>query len=63
MGIADGKHALIVGVANDKSLAWAIAQELKAQGAEIAWGTVVMSRTSFTSPGIIKGTLDAPAAR
>jgi len=36
MGIADGKRALIVGVANDKSLAWSIAQELKAQGAEIA---------------------------
>src|SRR6201988_1006859 len=36
MGIADGKRALIVGVANDKSLAWASAQELKAQGAEIA---------------------------
>jgi enoyl-[acyl-carrier protein] reductase I len=36
MGIAEGKRALIVGVANDKSLAWAIAQELKTQGAEIA---------------------------
>ena len=36
MGIADGKRALIVGVANDKSLAWAIAQELHAQGAELA---------------------------
>lgn len=36
MGIADGKRALIIGVANEKSLAWAIAQELKAQGAEIA---------------------------
>jgi enoyl-[acyl-carrier protein] reductase I len=36
MGIADGKRALIVGVANEKSLAWAIAQELHAQGAEIA---------------------------
>src|SRR3989442_31941 len=35
MGIADGKRALVVGVANDKSLAWAIAQELKAQGAEV----------------------------
>ncbi len=33
MGIADGKRALVVGVANDKSLAWSIAQELKAQGA------------------------------
>ncbi|HVC45056.1 MAG TPA: enoyl-ACP reductase [Candidatus Binataceae bacterium] len=36
MGIVDGKRALIVGVANDKSLAWAIAQELKAQGAEVS---------------------------
>src|SRR5690348_9789344 len=36
MGIADGKRALVVGVANDKSLAWSIAQELRAQGAEIA---------------------------
>ncbi len=36
MGIAKGKRALIVGVANDKSLAWQIAQELHSQGAEIA---------------------------
>jgi enoyl-[acyl-carrier protein] reductase I len=36
MGIAEGKRALIVGVANDKSLAWSIARELHAQGAEIA---------------------------
>lgn len=36
MGIAEGKRALVVGVANDKSLAWAIAQELHAQGAQIA---------------------------
>jgi enoyl-[acyl-carrier protein] reductase I len=36
MGIADGKTALVVGVANDKSLAFAIAQELRAQGAAVA---------------------------
>jgi enoyl-[acyl-carrier protein] reductase I len=36
MGIADGKRALVIGVANDKSLAWSITQELRAQGAEIA---------------------------
>jgi enoyl-[acyl-carrier protein] reductase I len=36
MGIADGKRALIVGVANDKSLGWAIARELHAHGAAIA---------------------------
>ena len=37
MGIADGKRALIVGVANDKSLAWSIAQELRAQGVSIIY--------------------------
>src|SRR6266851_11587 len=36
MGIVDGKRALIIGVANDKSLAWSITRELRAQGAEIA---------------------------
>jgi enoyl-[acyl-carrier protein] reductase I len=36
MGIVQGKHALVVGIANDKSLAWSIAQALKAEGAEIA---------------------------
>ena len=32
-----GKRGLIMGVANDKSLAWGIAQQLHAQGAEIAY--------------------------
>ena len=32
-----GKRGLIMGVANDKSLAWGIAQYLSAQGAEIAF--------------------------
>ncbi|HVA68106.1 MAG TPA: enoyl-ACP reductase [Candidatus Binataceae bacterium] len=36
MGIAQGKRALVVGVANDKSLAWSIAKTLKAEGAEVA---------------------------
>jgi enoyl-[acyl-carrier protein] reductase I len=36
MGIVQGKRALIVGVANEKSLAWSIAQTLAAEGAEIA---------------------------
>jgi len=36
MGIVDGKRALVIGVANDKSLAWSIAQELTAQGAQVA---------------------------
>jgi enoyl-[acyl-carrier protein] reductase I len=36
MGIAQGKRALVVGVANERSLAWSIARELAAQGAEVA---------------------------
>jgi len=32
-----GKRGLIMGVANDRSLAWGIASELAAQGAEIAF--------------------------
>lgn len=36
MAILTGKRALVVGVANDKSLAWSIAQALAAEGAELA---------------------------
>src|SRR5580658_5155919 len=36
MGIADGKRALVIGVANDRSLAWSITQELHKQGARVA---------------------------
>jgi enoyl-[acyl-carrier protein] reductase I len=36
MGIADGKRALVIGVANDRSLAWSITQELHRQGAKVA---------------------------
>ena len=33
MGLFDGKKGLILGVANDHSLAWAIAQQVMAEGA------------------------------
>jgi enoyl-[acyl-carrier protein] reductase I len=36
MGLLDGKKAVIFGVANEKSIAWAIAQAFKAEGAELA---------------------------
>ncbi|MCA0370421.1 MAG: enoyl-ACP reductase FabI [Proteobacteria bacterium] len=36
-GIMAGKRGLIVGLANDHSLAWGIAQALQAQGAELAF--------------------------
>jgi enoyl-[acyl-carrier protein] reductase I len=64
MGIADGKRALVVGVANDKSLAWAIAQELKAQGAEVALtyqGEILEKRVRPLAAqlgGVVVGELD-----
>ncbi|CAM8659901.1 enoyl-ACP reductase FabI [Sphingobium sp.] len=36
-GLMAGKRGLIMGLANDKSLAWGIAQQLHAQGAELAF--------------------------
>ena len=34
-GLMQGKRGLIMGLANDKSLAWGIAQKLHEQGADI----------------------------
>ena len=36
MGILSGKKALILGVANERSIGWGIAKQMKEQGAEIA---------------------------
>jgi enoyl-[acyl-carrier protein] reductase I len=36
MGLLEGKKALIFGVANDKSIAWAITEAFKREGAEVA---------------------------
>jgi enoyl-[acyl-carrier protein] reductase I len=37
MGLLDGKKGLIFGVANDRSIAWGIAQALCAEGAELGF--------------------------
>ena len=37
MGLMDGKRGLVMGVANERSIAWGIAKELHAQGAELAF--------------------------
>jgi enoyl-[acyl-carrier protein] reductase I len=37
MGLMTGKRGVIFGVANDKSIAWGIAQRLHAEGAELAF--------------------------
>jgi len=36
-GLMQGKKAFVTGVANDRSIAWAIAERLHAQGAELAF--------------------------
>ena len=36
-GLMKGKRGLIMGVANDHSIAWGIAQKLAEQGAELAF--------------------------
>ena len=36
-GLMQGKRGLIMGLANDKSLAWGIAQQLAKHGAELAF--------------------------
>jgi enoyl-[acyl-carrier protein] reductase I len=37
MGLLDGKKAVIFGVANDKSIAWAVARAFHREGAELAF--------------------------
>ncbi len=37
MGMFDGKKGLVFGIANDRSIAWAITEQLFAQGAEIGF--------------------------
>jgi enoyl-[acyl-carrier protein] reductase I len=37
-GLLQNKRGIIMGVANEQSIAWAIAQECRAQGAELAFG-------------------------
>ena len=37
MGFLDGKRALIVGLANNRSIAWGVAKAMKREGAELAF--------------------------
>jgi len=37
MGLLTGKRALIMGLANDNSIAWGISKALHAEGAELAF--------------------------
>jgi enoyl-[acyl-carrier protein] reductase I len=46
-GLMEGKRGLVMGLANDKSLAWGIARQLRAHGAELAFsyqGDAILKR-------------------
>src|SRR5262252_6594972 len=55
MGILEGKKAVIFGVANDRSIAWAISEAFHAEGAELAFtyaGEVLEKRVRPLAEGI-----------
>ena len=55
MGLLDGKRGIIFGVANERSIAWAISQALHAEGAELAFtyaGEVLEKRVRPLAEGI-----------
>ncbi|HEV8343642.1 MAG TPA: enoyl-ACP reductase [Candidatus Binatia bacterium] len=55
MGLLDGKRGMIFGVANDRSIAWAIAQALHDEGAELAFtyaGEILEKRVKPLAEGI-----------
>src|SRR5678815_5657014 len=55
MGLLDGKKAAIFGVANDRSIAWAIAEAFHAEGAELAFtfaGEMLEKRVRPLAEGI-----------
>ncbi len=54
-GLMAGKRALVTGVANERSIAWAIAQAFQAEGAELAFtypGEVMEKRVRPLAEGI-----------
>jgi enoyl-[acyl-carrier protein] reductase I len=55
MGVLEGKKAAIFGVANDRSIAWAISEAFHAEGAELAFtyaGEVLEKRVRPLAEGI-----------
>ena len=52
-GLMQGKRAFVTGVANDRSIAWAIAERFRAEGAELA----------FSYPGEAMGKRAIPLAK
>ena len=49
MGLFDGKKGLILGVANENSIAWAIAKQIMAEGGCVGSPTCRIGRTTSGS--------------
>src|SRR5512141_655479 len=65
-GLMKGKRALITGVANDRSIAWAIAQAFHREGAELAFtypGEAMAKRVLPVVQPIAKAVFDCDVAR
>ena len=63
MGLMDGKKALVMGVANQRSLAWGIAEALHREGAELAFSYVPDERMKRNLDRLLdglEGAEDAP---
>ena len=58
MGLMQGKRAVVFGVANDHSIAWAIARVLRSEGAELALTYVNEAIERRVRP--LAGSLDVP---
>jgi enoyl-[acyl-carrier protein] reductase I len=65
-GLMAGKRALVSGVANDRSIAWAIAQRFRAEGAELAFtyqGEVMEKRVRPLVASSAKAVIDCDVSR
>ncbi len=54
-GIVTGKKGLILGVANEQSIAWAVAKRLHAEGAELAFTYQNEKTGQYVLPGLGPG--------
>jgi enoyl-[acyl-carrier-protein] reductase (NADH) len=55
MGFLDGKKALVVGVASNRSIAWGIAEAMAKQGCEIEHGLCAFCQCSKTIRADVMG--------
>ena len=65
-GLMEGKHALVTGVANERSIAWAIAEAFRVNGAELAFtypGEAMARRVRPLCEPVAKAVLDCDVSK